>query len=394
VRVRDLVQRRASARQPVLSVVVPLYQVEEYVAECLDSLLATTYRPLEVVVVDDGSTDRSAAIATAYAPRFEQCRMLTQPNAGLGAARNTGIRAATGDYLAFLDSDDTVPPEAYAAMVEVLAETGSDFVTGSVLRLEGGQLSEPGWMRHLHRARRLGIAIDDHPEVIGDVFAWNKVYRRSFWDDAGLAFPEGLRYEDQPTLTEAFLRARAFDVLVRPVYHWRIREDGSSITQRRHEPADLRDRVATKEMSSRSVESWASPAVRDVWYRTVMPGDMPLYLWELLGCDDEYWATLRDGVRTLWPDDIPLWLSTLRTHMRLTAWLVAQDRRSDAETVLRYVEGQSRRLTTEVRAGGRVVAVLPFLDEPDTGIPANLYEVADHEPERARALESGPVQPE
>jgi len=168
VGIRDLVQRRRPARQPVLSVVVPLYQVEEYLAECLDSLLATTYRPLEVVIVDDGSTDRSAAIAATYAARFERCRTLTQPNAGLGAARNTGIRAATGDYLAFLDSDDRVPPEAYAAMVEVLTETGSDFVAGSVLRLEGGQLSEPGWMSHLHRARRLGITIDDHPEVIGD----------------------------------------------------------------------------------------------------------------------------------------------------------------------------------------------------------------------------------
>src|SRR5699024_3964965 len=145
-----------------------------------------------------------------------------------GAARNEGLRHVRGDYLGFADSDDVVPPTAYAALVGSLQRSGSDLATGSIVRWEGETLTEPPWMRRLHHPPREGSSVLDHPELLGDVFAWNKVYRRSFWEGADLGWPEGLHYEDQPTTTRAFPAADGIDVLPEVVYHWRTRHDGTS----------------------------------------------------------------------------------------------------------------------------------------------------------------------
>src|SRR4051812_17957240 len=120
------------ARVPRVSVVVPIYQVEDYLAECLASIAGQTERDLEVIMVDDGSTDGSAAIARRYADQDSRFRLITQPNGGLGKARNTGIAAASGEYLAFVDSDDRLPVDAYARLLGTLEATGSDFATGNV----------------------------------------------------------------------------------------------------------------------------------------------------------------------------------------------------------------------------------------------------------------------
>ena len=109
--------------------------------------------------------------------------------------------------------------------------------------------------------------------MLGDVFAWNKLFRRSFWDSAGLSWPEGVRYEDQPTTTRAFL-AGTFDVLPAIVYHWRIREDGSSITQQRGSVRDLTDRWETKRMSYAAVHAAGDARVESVFVDRVLAGDL------------------------------------------------------------------------------------------------------------------------
>src|SRR3954469_20095634 len=105
------------SRVPRISVVVPMYNVESFLAPCLDSLLAQTLDDLEVLMVDDGSTDGSTAIAEDYARRDDRFRLIVQENGGLSKARNTGIDAATGEFLAFLDSDDLLPENAYGLLL-------------------------------------------------------------------------------------------------------------------------------------------------------------------------------------------------------------------------------------------------------------------------------------
>jgi glycosyltransferase involved in cell wall biosynthesis len=326
---------RFGRRSPLVSVVVPVYDVEAYLPEALDSILAQTHRELDVVLVDDGSTDGSGAIADEYAARDARVRVLHTDNHGLGAARNEGMRHVRGELLAFADSDDVVPPSAYEVLLRQQQRTGSDFVTGSVARWDGDRLTELPWMRRLHKTRQAG-PLESHPEILGDVFAWNKLFRRDFWEGVGLAWPEQVRYEDQPTTTRAYASARRFGVVPDVVYHWRIRYDGSSITQQRSSLDDLRDRWTTKRMSLSTVDGFGSDKVRTIFVDRVLAGDLHRYFVEIPGCSDEWWDLLVAGVREFWGAR-SLVHSGLPPVHRLTGWLVQMGRREDATAVMEYV---------------------------------------------------------
>ncbi|CAN5527558.1 hypothetical protein BH11ACT8_BH11ACT8_17220 [soil metagenome] len=315
---------------------VPAYDVEDYLPACLDSLLAQTYPNVEIVVVDDGSPDASGAIADDYAGRHEQVRVVHIDNRGLGGARNEGLRHVTGSVLAFADSDDVVPPDAYAALHRELRR-GADLATGSIARWypERDLLEEPRWMRRLHTPRRATV-VDQAPELLGDVFAWNKLYQRTFWEGVGLTWLEGVRYEDQPTLTQAYLNARRLGVIPDVVYHWRIRTDGSSITQQRSSLADLEDRWTTKRISRQRVENFGSKKVSAVFHDRVLPGDLHTYFAQIPGCDDEWYRVLESGVREFFGAR-SLTHSILPPVQRLIGWLVEHGRREDAALVAAYV---------------------------------------------------------
>jgi glycosyltransferase involved in cell wall biosynthesis len=341
VAARSMFGRRRRS-EPSLSVVVPVYDVAAYLPACLDSILGQSHRNLQVVVVDDGSPDGSGAIVDAYAGRDPRVHAVHIENRGLGAARNEGLRHVTGSYVAFADSDDVVPAEAYATLVTSLEETGSDLVTGSILRWEAGGLVEPPWMRRLHNPARPGIAVAEHPEVLGDVFAWNKVFRRTFWDAEGLSWAEGVRYEDQPTTTRAYLAASSLDVLPDHVYHWRVRHDGTSITQQRSSVRDLTDRLLTKRLSLAAVEehvvAGADPHVLDVFLDRVLAGDLHRYFAEIPGCSEEWWELLHDGIAELWQGRSLVQSGLLPEH-RLVGWLVEQGRREEAAAVMTFLAG-------------------------------------------------------
>ncbi|MEZ5093199.1 glycosyltransferase family 2 protein [Nocardioides sp.] len=345
---------------PLLSIVVPVYDVEAWLPDCLDSVLRSSYPALEVVVVDDGSPDASGEIADGYAERDPRVRVVHTDNRGLGAARNEGVRHATGDLLGFCDSDDVVPPAAYAVLVGSLLHSGSDFVTGSIVRWEADGLHEPPWMRRLHAADGgWRVTADDHPEILGDVFAWNKVFRRSFWDSAGLSWAEGVRYEDQPTTTRAYLLGQ-FDVVPDVVYHWRIRGDGTSITQQRSSVADLSDRIATKRMSLASVRELGGPEVERVFVDRVMAGDLWRYFLEVPGCDDAWWDLLADGIAELW-EGRSLVHSGLPPVHRLAGWLVERGRRAEVAALMDYVASLDG--APVPRAAGRLALPAGVLDE-------------------------------
>lgn len=365
--------RRGRDHAPLLSVVVPVHDVEPYLGECLESLVAQTYANTEFLLVDDGSTDGSAAIIDSYADRDERFVVLRQPHGGPGAARNNAVAQASGDYLAFLDSDDTVPPQAYAQMVQTLRATGSDFVVGSVAKQAHGRLRVPPWIAALHRQQRLRLTIDDAPEIITNIFVWNKVVRRSFWQAHGLRFPEGVRYEDHVPLTRAFLVARSFDVLPDVVYRWRQRENRSSITQRKHEIGNLADFLVAKQGVTDLVTTDASPVVRRLWF-TRLFNDFRPYIGRVPHASDEYWNLLQEGARQfvdLVPgeafDDVP-------ARTRLLCWLVANNRRTQVETVVAYL-GEHPEPDVVARDGASLFA-FPYLDEPAADVPSRLYRLS------------------
>jgi CDP-glycerol glycerophosphotransferase len=348
-------------RTPLLSVVVPVHDVEDYVEEALRSILAQDHRRLEVVVVDDGSTDRSGEIADRIAAGDDRVRVVHTDNHGLGAARNEGVRHTSGDLLAFADSDDVVPPSSYSMMAAHVRRTRADLVTGDVARLEDGTVRPLPWVSRLHAEDRV-VTIDEVPALMGDVFAWNKVFRREFWDSAGLSWPEGTRYEDQPTSTTAFLRASRIAVTSRVVYHWRLRTDGSSITQGRARIDDLRDRWATKRTTLESVRSEGTPSLEVALLDQVLPADLWRYFELIPEADDVWWDLLVEGVRGLWGEQHSLTRSVLPPVHRLTGWLVEQGRRDDAATVIIHLRGLGGRRVARVTDVHGVRLDVPGLD--------------------------------
>ncbi|MDR1049165.1 MAG: glycosyltransferase, partial [Synergistaceae bacterium] len=117
-----------------LSVVIPVYNTEKYLSKCLEHIIHQTYTNLEVIVIDDGSSDNSASIADEYEKRDQRIKVIRQPNSGPSAARNRGLEAATGDYVHFMDSDDFVELDYYEKMLAVAVHTQADIVCGEVVQ--------------------------------------------------------------------------------------------------------------------------------------------------------------------------------------------------------------------------------------------------------------------
>ena len=248
---------------PRLSVVVPFYGVEDYLAECLESLRQQTMPDMQIVLVDDGSPDNSIDIANDFAARDSRFEVIRQENAGLGPARNTGQAHAVGDYLTFVDSDDIVPLRAYEMMLESLDRTGSSFAIGNARRFSRTSGVRQSWAHSRPCAKSLTAThILERPILTYDRMVWNKVYRRDFYEEFGYAFP-AIRYEDWPVTMKAHLQAMTVDVLNAPTYYWRERESGDSITQQVFKYDNLLDRVVSAEMVFDVLDELASPTVRD-----------------------------------------------------------------------------------------------------------------------------------
>ncbi|MFC9744243.1 bifunctional glycosyltransferase/CDP-glycerol:glycerophosphate glycerophosphotransferase [Streptomyces niveus] len=319
---------------PRLTVVVPIYNVEDYLDDCLRSLAGQTMADSEVVMVNDGSTDGSARIARRFAEQDDRFRLVEQANAGLGAARNTGVRYARGEFLTFVDSDDVVPDDAYERMLAALDASGSDFATGNVLRLgPGGALVQAPMFRKPMATERSGTRITRDWVLLGDRIACNKVFRKSFWDRHSFAFPSGVLYEDIAVVLPAYFLAGGVDVLSGPVYHWRTRD--GSITAKRAVPKGIRDRVtAVSSVSDFLAEreraggdsdvNWAEARRR--YHQHALSGDLWLFIEALPDGDAVFHEAFLDQANSFAATVDQSVFDALPLHLRVK-WHLIRERR-------------------------------------------------------------------
>ncbi|MBO1337571.1 bifunctional glycosyltransferase/CDP-glycerol:glycerophosphate glycerophosphotransferase [Streptomyces sp. VRA16 Mangrove soil] len=311
---------------PRLTVVVPIYNVEDYLGACLESLAAQTMRDLEIVMVDDGSTDGSGDIARRFAADDARFRLVEQANAGLGAARNAGVRHATGGHLAFVDSDDVIPETAYALMLDTLEESGSDFVTGNVFRLRAdGTTAQSPMFRKVMATTRTGTHVTRDWDLLADRIACNKVFRRDFWEQYELAFPEGVLFEDIPVVLPAHFRARRVDVLADTVYLWRDRE--GSISNKRAVPRAIHDRTESCASVSRLLATrpeWREGKRR--YDESVISGDLWMFMEALPDGDAAYHEAFLDHANSYADSVDPGILDELPLALRVR-WRLIRERR-------------------------------------------------------------------
>ncbi|HEX4685928.1 MAG TPA: CDP-glycerol glycerophosphotransferase family protein [Nocardioides sp.] len=354
---------RSRVLRPTVTVVVPFYNVEDYLADCLDSILGQGFTDFEVLLVDDGSPDGSRAIAERYARRDPRVRLLTRPNGGLGAARNTGVRAARGAFLTFVDSDDLLPADALARLVECARRTGSDIVVGGVERFDSARTWTPDWVVDVQGEPRDAITIEDFLPLLRNLYTWNKLFRRDFWQRQDLWFREGVSYEDQPIITQLFARAGAIDVVPDPVYRYRMRDDQSSISQQTATVQDLRQRIAAWEETRRVLRAEGRDRVYDGWLQTLFDAHFHWYLRSPGIASDDYWDELVAAVRSFTDDASPaIWRATAPAR-RVLITLALQDRRDDAREFSSRNAFKMEQWPSRVEADG-VVLELPFVDDP------------------------------
>ncbi len=283
---------------PKVSIIIPVYNVEPYLAECLDSALAQTYPNLQIVLINDGSTDGSPAIAKRYAASDKGISYHSQANAGLGATRNTGARLATGDYLYFLDSDDRLPREAIARMVEAATEYDADVVLGPLARFTSTRRWVPRWASRLHPRTEYLETLEDRPALLRNHYAAAKLYRRGFWDGAEASFREGVRYEDQPLLTRLLIAARGIVSLPDAVYEYRERDDQSAIHQQIHTMADLQARDEAWAAAVELLTGVPEP-IQAAWVQTILGTHVHYYLDSHAIEQADYWGLLRVAIGRL-----------------------------------------------------------------------------------------------
>ncbi|MER5632555.1 bifunctional glycosyltransferase/CDP-glycerol:glycerophosphate glycerophosphotransferase [Streptomyces nitrosporeus] len=234
---------------PRFSVIVPAYRVQAYLHACLDSVLNQSFKDHEIIVVDDCSPDACGSIADEYAARDPRVSVVHLPaNSGLGPARNAGVERASGDYLLFLDGDDTFTPEALQAVADRLEETGGpDVLVYDYARTYWSGKSERNvFSQALAETGPPTFRLADRPELLKVLMVvWNKAYRREFVEAEGFTFPPGY-YEDTPWTYPVLMAAGSIAVLDAVCVDYRQRRRGNilSTTTRRHfDVFDQYDRV-------------------------------------------------------------------------------------------------------------------------------------------------------
>lgn len=214
-----------SVEMPLVSIIVPVYGVEAYLCDCVESILYQTYSNFEVILVDDGSPDGCPHICDEYAARDGRVRVVHKRNGGLSDARNAGLDAARGTWVGFVDSDDAVDPHMFERLLACAKTENAQIAVcnfGEFKDAHEGVLRERGIREHVSLSGREACVLLMHDDELQN-YAWNKLFRTSLWD--GIRFPVGQKYEDVNTIYKLFETAQRVVLIPEVLYRYRLRDD-------------------------------------------------------------------------------------------------------------------------------------------------------------------------
>jgi glycosyltransferase involved in cell wall biosynthesis len=215
---------------PLVSVIIPIYNVELYLRDCLDSVIGQSYGNLEIILVNDGSLDRSAEICTEYAKKDVRVKIINKLNGGLSSARNIGLDSAQGDYISFVDSDDVINENFIQILISLLlnSEASISICDYSLFSTHLSQsASNYDGCFQLFTGQFMLENLYSKNWVPKNVIAWNKLYKKSVWE--GLRYPEGVIHEDEYVIHHIFGQVDQVAYTCAPLYYYRQRE--ASITK-------------------------------------------------------------------------------------------------------------------------------------------------------------------
>ena len=213
----------------LVSVIVPVYNVERYIKECIESILQQTYKNIEVIAIDDGSPDNSASIINEISKKDPRVRLITKENGGVSSARNVGLDNANGEYVVFVDADDFLAKDAIKYLMWLATKTKSDFCfSKNCFTQRNEQQIEKDRIEILSPAEAVALLIS--PRVI--VGCWNKIYSLDFLKRHGIRFSETLFYgEGLNFITVCAMKSASVGVGERKTYYYRRSNEASATTK-------------------------------------------------------------------------------------------------------------------------------------------------------------------
>lgn len=213
-----------------VSIIVPVYNVKKYLRKCLDSLINQTLKDIEIICINDGSTDKSLEILEEYKNRDSRIILLNQENSGQSIARNNGIKKATGEYIGFVDPDDWVDLDYYEKLYNTASTNDTDIAVGGIIRVTG--IKKKKFLNFeketLTDNTKLKFELCDVPEKS---YVWNKIYKTEKLKEIGLEFEKGIFYEDCIFTPQALFFLEKM-VTVPNIYYYYLRRGNSTVKQR------------------------------------------------------------------------------------------------------------------------------------------------------------------
>lgn len=218
---------RMNRYSSLVSIIVPIYNVEKYLKRCLDSILSQSYKNIEIILIDDGSKDNSGLICDNYAAIDKRVKVIHQKNSGVSVARNVGLAHSKGEYIAFVDSDDYISQSFVEKSILNMLENKSDIIIFNFIEDHGNKtVKRPLKIENCrdYKDFLVGILWDHIPS-----YPWNKFYKRYLWDN--VKYPENMNFEDLAIMPEIFLKANNICYIDEYLYYYNCCNN-NSITNR------------------------------------------------------------------------------------------------------------------------------------------------------------------
>ncbi len=270
---------------PKISIIIPIYNVEDYLEETLNSLLnQTIIDDIEVLMIDDGSTDNSRYIIEKYALDYDNFHAFHKENGGQGVARNYGLEHAKGDYIHFLDSDDIITPDGYEKLYDVVSQGDYDFVVGNVYRFNRYNCREDNLFKnsfHGLKDNEIFTSINDNPPFVWDSITCNKLYKKEFLIEKDIKFLDmKIFFEDILFAMESYCKSNSFIFSDEYFYYWRYRDNRSSVTQQNNKNLkNFRDRLEITRLIQNLVEKYEfSDSTLNALYEKWLVHDLRMYI--------------------------------------------------------------------------------------------------------------------
>lgn len=241
----ERMRNRFKRNQPEISVIIPFLNVDLYIEKCLESVINQEGVHLEIILVDDGSTDKSLEIVRRFMEVHKNIKLYTSKKRGPGAARNCGVKYATGEYIAFVDADDVLSKDIYYRMLSAMRKSGSEVCICNSGRVEGDSIYNSDLHDCTYKNYSLITHITKNHNLIYDSCVWNKLIKRRFYSKKGMRFPEGVIYEDIVFNAQLHMWCNHVTMIAETGYLWRHRRDGekASLSQEYYKKKNIHDRI-------------------------------------------------------------------------------------------------------------------------------------------------------